>query len=137
MTFLDTNILVYAIDSRNLEKQRIAREIVFVAEGSNEYIVSAQVLNEFANVAIRKLSLPFEQTMAFVHKYEAIRTVPVLSEWTAHALEIMKCYGIQFFDALLLAAAEANGCDKILTEDLSDGQVYCGVRAVNPFVSHH
>lgn len=34
---------------------------------------------------------------------------------------------------LLLAAAEANGCDEIWTEDLSDGQTYCGVKAVNPF----
>lgn len=32
-----------------------------------------------------------------------------------------------------LAAAEANGCDEILTEDLTDGQTYCGIRAVNPF----
>jgi len=42
-------------------------------------------------------------------------------------------YGLHFFDSLLLAAAEANRCDTSLTEDLNDGQVYCGVRAVNPF----
>ena len=49
------------------------------------------------------------------------------------ALEIKGQYGIQFYDALMVAAAEASGCDEILTEDLNDGQIYCGVKAVNPF----
>ena len=40
---------------------------------------------------------------------------------------------VYFYDALIVAAAEASGCDEILTEDLNDGQVYCGVKAVNPF----
>ena len=41
-------------------------------------------------------------------------------------------FGTQFFDSLLLVAAE-NGCDTILTEDLNDGQMYGTVKAVNPF----
>ena len=41
--------------------------------------------------------------------------------------------GIQFFDSLLVAAAEATGCSEIWTEDLASGQTYCGVKAVNPF----
>ena len=65
--------------------------------------------------------------------FEKIKTVPVLPEWTRRALEIRERYTLQFYDSLLLAAAEANGCDEILTEDLNDGQAYCGVRAVNPF----
>ena len=40
---------------------------------------------------------------------------------------------LQFYDSLLLAAAESAGCDEFLTEDLNDGQVYCGIKAVNPF----
>ena len=49
------------------------------------------------------------------------------------AIDTKERYGIQFYDALIVAAAEANGCDEILTEDLNDGQTYCGIRAVNPF----
>ncbi|MBR6733799.1 MAG: hypothetical protein IKL96_05300 [Kiritimatiellae bacterium] len=48
-------------------------------------------------------------------------------------MELRKQYGLQFYDVLLLAAAESAGCDKILTEDLNDGQVYCGITAENPF----
>lgn len=40
---------------------------------------------------------------------------------------------LEFYDSLLVAAAEATGCDEILTEDLADGQTYCGVKASNPF----
>ena len=133
MIFLDTNILIYSIDTRDARKQHLAREIVFNAEESENYLISSQVLNEFSNVALKKLFLPKEQVLALVWEFEAIRSVPVLPSWTARALEIMGLYGIQFFDSLLLAAAEANGCDEILTEDLNDGQSYCGIRAVNPF----
>ena len=135
MTFLDTNILVYVLDVRDERKQSIASAIATVARGSRDYIISAQVLNEFANVAMCKLGKTGTETSEFVELFRAIQTVPVQPEWTVRAIAIMGTYGIQFFDALLLAAAEANGCDEILTEDLSDGQVYCGVRAVNPFAS--
>ncbi len=49
------------------------------------------------------------------------------------ALEVKKEYGLQFYDSLVLATAESYGCDELLTEDLNEGQVYGGVRAVNPF----
>jgi len=40
---------------------------------------------------------------------------------------------MKFIDSLLLVAAQENGCDEILTEDLNDGQMYGSVKAVNPF----
>ena len=49
------------------------------------------------------------------------------------AIGLMGRYNIQFFDSLLLVAAQENGCDEILTEDLNDGQMYGSVKAVNPF----
>ena len=42
-------------------------------------------------------------------------------------------YGLQYYDSLLLATAEANGCEEFCSEDLNDGQAYCGIKAVNPF----
>jgi predicted nucleic acid-binding protein len=53
--------------------------------------------------------------------------------WTRRAVWIKGRYDLQFYDSLIVAAAEAGGCDEILTEDLNDGQIYCGVKAVNPF----
>jgi len=45
----------------------------------------------------------------------------------------MDRYDLQYYDSLLLAAAESLGCDEFITEDLNDGQLYCGIKAVNPF----
>ena len=49
------------------------------------------------------------------------------------AIDIRTRYDLQFYDSLLLATAEANGCDEFWSEDLNDGQIYCGMKAVNPF----
>ncbi len=133
MTFLDSNVLVYAVDARDAGKQKIAKSIVMSARDSADYVISAQVLNEFSNVAMRKLGKTRAEVMGFAELFNAIRSVPVKSEWTMRALEMMGLYDLQFYDALLLVAAKELGCDRFLTEDLSDGQTYSGVLAVNPF----
>ena len=133
MTFLDSNVLVYAVDARDAGKQKIAKAIVMSARDSAEYVISAQVLNEFSNVAMRKLGKTRVEVMGFAELFKAIRSVPVKSEWTMLALEMMGLYDLQFYDALLLVAAKELGCDRFLTEDLSDGQTYSGILAINPF----
>ncbi len=133
MIFLDTNILVYSVDQKNPAKQRKAREIVVEAMNWQAYVISAQVLNEFSNVALLKLKMTVPEVRKFVSIFKFIKTVSVDCAWTDRALAIRKQYGIQFFDALLIVAAEAVGCDELWTEDLNDGQMYCGIKAVNPF----
>ena len=133
MTFLDTNVLVYAVDARDEGKQKIAKAIVMSARDSADYVMSAQVLNEFSNVALKKLGKTRAEVMGFIELFKAIKSAPVKSEWTMQALEIMGLYDLQFYDALLLAAAKELGCDRFLTEDLNDGQTYCGTIVVNPF----
>lgn len=133
MTFIDTNVLVYAVDGKEKTKQPPASEIVAKAIDGDGFLVSAQVLNEFANIALGKLKMTVPEVRDFVSMFSRINVVPLATAWTDRALYIKDRYGIQFFDSLLIAAAEANGCDEILTEDLTDGQTYCGVRAVNPF----
>lgn len=133
MTFIDTNIFVYSVDVRDLRKQHVAKSIVMGALKSENFVISAQVLNEFSNVALCKLGKRQDEVKIFLKMLSPIHTVPVAPEWTPRAIDIMAQYGLQFYDSLLIAAAEANGCDEILSEDLADGQVYCGVKAVNPF----
>ena len=133
MTFLDTNVIVYSVDRKDPTKQSMAREIIAKAVRGQEYVISAQVLNEFSNIALLKLKMTIPEVRKFVAVFKLIRTVALDCAWTDRALTIKEQYGIQFFDALLLAAAESVGCDEILTEDLNDGQIYCGIKAVNPF----
>ena len=133
MTFIDSNILVYSIDDNSPEKQRKARAIVARAIGGCGFMVSAQVLNEFTNVALAKMRLTLPEVGKFVAVFKRIKSVPVDCGWTERALAIKAQYGTQFYDSLLIAAAEANGCDEFWSEDLNDGQLYCGIKAVNPF----
>ena len=133
MTFLDTNVLIYSIDGKDPTKQVVAREIVVSAVRGGGFLISAQVLNEFSNIAFLKLKLSVEEVRKFVSFFSRIGVVSLESRWTDAALLLKQRYETQFFDSLLLAAAQENGCDEILTEDLNDGQMYGSVKAVNPF----
>lgn len=133
MTFLDTNVLVYSIDGKDTAKQAVARDIVVSAVRGGGFLISAQVLNEFSNIALLKLKLSVEETRKFVSFFGRIGVMSLESRWTDVALLLKQRYDIQFFDALLLVAAQENGCNEILTEDLNDGQMYGSVKAVNPF----
>ena len=133
MKFIDTNVLVYFVDGRNRAKQSISRTVIADAIGTPEYVMSLQVLNEFANVSLKKLGMTEDEVRQYIEAFQRMRIVFQQSGWTVRALEIRKLYGLQFYDSLLLAAAEASGCDEFWTEDLNDGQMYCGIKAVNPF----
>ena len=133
MTFLDTNILVYSVDGKDPVKQGIARKILIEALVSREYLISAQVLNEFSNIALLKLKMSIQEVCRFVEIFGQINVVSIDRSWTDKALSLKEKFGTQFFDSLLLVAAEENGCDTILTEDLNDGQMYGSVKAIDPF----
>ena len=133
MKFIDTNVLIYFVDGRNQAKQSIARTVIADAIGNPEYVMSLQVLNEFANVSLKKLGMTEDEVRQYIEAFQRMRIVFQQSGWTVRALEIRKQYGLQFYDSLLLTAAEASGCDEFWTEDLNDGQMYCGIKAVNPF----
>jgi predicted nucleic acid-binding protein len=40
---------------------------------------------------------------------------------------------VSYWDAAILEAGRAVGCAVVLSEDLSDGEDYAGVRVENPF----
>ena len=133
MTFIDTNVVVYASDPSDPRKNELAVEILADAFDNDQYVISSQVLNEFANTALNKLKKSDEEVVGHLRLLKTMRVVPVSAEWLEGAVEIRSRYDLQFYDSLLLAAAEALGCDKFLTEDLNDGQMYGSVKAVNPF----
>jgi predicted nucleic acid-binding protein len=61
--------------------------------------------------------------------------VQVTTHIVRRAAEIKTIYGLQFYDAQIIAAAEKAGCDEVWSEDMGDGQTYCGVKCVNPFAA--
>ena len=51
------------------------------------------------------------------------------------AIETLRRYGISYWDALIVAAAERSDCGKLLSEDLKSDQRYHGIVVVNPFLT--
>lgn len=134
MTFIDSNVFVYALDKNASAKQKKARRIVENAFAAHApYRISSQVLAEFSSVAIRKLGMAAPLLLSLISEMGKISHVAVDNALVSRAVEIQGIYGIQYYDAQIVAAAERSGCDSILTEDLNDGQMYCGIMAVNPF----
>ena len=133
MKFLDSNVLIYAAEDTQADKFARACDIVEAAVCGNGFVIPAQVLNEFASVMYRKFKKTDDEVKGLVSIAQNIKTVPVMPEWTQLAIDIKERYDLQFYDALLLAAAQANGCAEFWSEDLNDGQMYGSVKAVNPF----
>ena len=135
MKFIDTNVFVYAADSKNPVKRAVVRDVISRAVVDGGGRITVQVLNEFSSVAYRKLGLTVAEIRNYLEMFRALPVLPVASDVTEKGLDIMERYGLQFYDSLLLASASEIGCDEFISEDLNDGQIYCGMRAVNPFKS--
>ena len=132
--FLDTNILVYAVDRSDGPKNAKAVSVLQAAlRQRNSYAISVQCLTEFANVAMRKIGMAPDAVLDFIRMFRNITTVVPECELVVRGVEIKALYGIQFYDAMVVAAAERAKAREIWTEDLSEGQRYCGMLAVNPF----
>ena len=93
-----------------------------------------QVLAEFYVNAIAKLKLPEDQVLRVLEKLRRYPVLPVDEGVFWSALEIRKLYGISYWDSAILAAAIELGCGTVFSEDLGNGQIYAGVKVVNPFV---
>jgi predicted nucleic acid-binding protein len=132
-SFFDTNLLIYADAGDEPDKQERALASIKEHRLAGTGVVSTQVLQEYANVALRKLRLPSPLIMArldFYARFEVVATTPSL---IAGAIELHALRGVQFYDGLILLAAIAIGCSLLLSEDLQDGAVFSGVKIVNPF----
>jgi predicted nucleic acid-binding protein len=126
--FFDTNILVYAATSD--AKKRQAADCL--GRGGT---ISVQVLNEFVQVARRKLRLDWPQIELALGLFRASLgdIVPVTLDTHTCAVLLAREHGMPFYDALIAAAAIEAGCDTLYTEDMQHGRKFGGLTIVNPF----
>jgi predicted nucleic acid-binding protein len=130
---LDTNVLVYADAADEPIKQRRALALITSLIRAGEAVLSTQVLQEYVNVAVRKLRLPhalIRERIAFYRRLDLVTTSPDL---IANALDLHLLRGLSFYDALIVQAAVAGGCQRVLSEDMQHGAIVGGVRIENPF----
>jgi predicted nucleic acid-binding protein len=132
--FLDTNVLVYAIESQgpDPEKSAIALDL---ARG-DAVSLSTQVLGEFyrAVTSTRRASpLTHDEAVAWVQLWKRHDVRSITVPHVDLALELTDRFQVGYYDGLILAAARLAGCAIVYSEDLNSGQDYDGVRVCNPF----
>ena len=128
--FLDTNVFVYAASPQDL---RFATAVDLLREGGT---ISVQVLNEFANVARRKLRRSWPEVLEGLSAMRVVCPDPLPLTTATHetAMRIAEQAGIGIYDALIVASALEGGCALLLTEDLQDGRIFAGQLTIrNPF----
>jgi predicted nucleic acid-binding protein len=132
--FVDTNVLLYAIsrDPGEHAKAERANEVL----AARDLALSIQVLQEFyvqATRTTRADPLGHEQAVGLIESFLRFPVQPVTTAVMLAACATRRRFGISYWEAAILEAGRSLGCDVVLSEDLSDGQDYDGVRVENPF----
>jgi predicted nucleic acid-binding protein len=136
LRFVDTNVLIYAYDLDAGSKQATAAALIEQLWQDGNGVISVQVLQEFLVNVTRKIAipLPLPQARELVRSYRVWVRQPNDVATTLRATELMELASLSFWDALIIASAEAAGCHELLSEDLNPNQTIAGVRIVNPFL---
>ena len=131
--FFDTNVLVYAAVGTGKDEPKRKRALELVE--STDFGTSAQVLQEFFVTVVRKASRPLSAAKAleWIEQWAVFPCQSIDHQLVRIAIEQSKRFAIAYWDAAILAAAEALGADTVYSEDLNHGQQYGGVRVINPF----
>ena len=131
-SFVDTNVVVYAFDRADREKQRVAIEVL---ESGDRLVLSTQVLLETWWVLTRRLAEPLEESQSS-EVIDQLSQLPVVStdpQLVKQAINTSRRFELAIWDALIIEAARAAGCTTVLSEDLQPGQDFAGVTVENPF----
>ena len=133
--FFDSNILIYAYDTRDPNKQDQAQALLLKATQSQTAVLSAQVLGEFFVVVTRKIPQPMSSSEAaeVIAELGAWEVMPLDFALVQRAIVTQQKYGTSYWDSLIISAAERAGCVRIYSEDLNNGQLYHGIEVQNPF----
>jgi predicted nucleic acid-binding protein len=132
-SFIDTNVLVYAEASDEPLKQQAALTLLKRLYENNEGVLSTQILQEYCNVALKKLRLSSTHIRAQLDLYEQFELVQVTPAIIRAGLDLQQTRSVSFFDSILLASAHAAGCNVIWSEDMNTGEVINGMQMTNPF----
>ena len=134
--FVDSNVLVYAHDGDAGEKQRRAADQLRVLWKSGLGRLSTQVLQEFYVNVAQKIKRPLARGLAreLVRNYGVWVEFAITPSTVVRASEISEAWKLAFWDGMIVAAAEQNAAEQLLSEDFNPGQVIAGIRVVNPFL---
>jgi predicted nucleic acid-binding protein len=131
---LDANILLCASSAAPADAVKRERAQALMLE--ELFALSAQALEESIANALRKKALGLTEANinAALELASQVPVQPITRELVVEANALRRRYNLSQWDATILAAARALGCQTLCSDDLNHGQDYDGVRVVNPFV---
>lgn len=133
--FVDTNVFVYARDSSQATKQPLAMEHLAVLWREERGRISTQVLSELYVTLTRKLRPGMRPDEAWddIQALVSWSPQPIDSELLLLAREIEGRYRLNWWDSMIVAAAQVQDCATLLSEDFQDGMCFGSVRVHKPF----
>jgi predicted nucleic acid-binding protein len=132
--FVDTTVLLYAISTDPAEQAKAGRANELLSE--RDLALSVQVLQEFyvqATRASRPDPLAHDDAVQLVEAFQRFPVAPFTTDVMRAAVATRERFRISYGDAAILEAARSLGCERVLSEDLSEAVDYGGVRVENPF----
>lgn len=135
--FLDSNVVIYGLDSASPKKQVIAQKLLGDALASGSGLISFQVVQETLNTIGRKFKAKviFDDSQALLENL-LIPMMKVLPSAALYRESLRLCqrYQFSYYDALIVASALSVNCTRLLSEDLQHGQNIEGLLIANPFL---
>jgi predicted nucleic acid-binding protein len=130
-SFFDTNVIVHLMSD---DEAKADRAEALIEKGGT---ISVQVLNELANVARRKMALPWNELHLFLSTVRTLLEVrPLTTDAHQSGLAMAERYGLSIYDAMIVAAALEADCETLWSEDMHDGLVIeRRLKITNPFVA--
>jgi predicted nucleic acid-binding protein len=133
---VDTNILIYAEDPNDPNGCHEKCALLLTRLSTAPTLIPVQVLGEFLNVCRRKQIVPMNLAAAKVANYQMVFESPVtISQDLFEATKISSAFGLQYFDALIVAVARRAGAKLLLSEDMHDRLTIDNLTIVNPFAA--
>jgi predicted nucleic acid-binding protein len=132
-TFVDANILIYAYDHNEGEKQKIAKRLLAELWRQQAGMLSTQVLVEFYHAATRKLKMPRVVARKVVAVYRQWCFAGMSPEFLVSASVLEEQHELSWWDALIIQAALQSGASTLLSEDMQHGQRFGELTVRNPF----
>ena len=137
---IDTNILVYAYDSSEKIKHKIAKNILKKCWNKEEiYALSVQNLSESFVIATKKIQNPvpieeIEEDINDMISFSNFKILPISTNDISNAIKLVSQFKIDYWDSLIVSVMRENNINEIITENEKDFKKIPWIKIVNPFL---
>ncbi|MFY8117827.1 MAG: PIN domain-containing protein [Roseateles sp.] len=137
LVFVDTSVLILSEDgARPAERARALGWLMSLWQ-QRAGRVSTQVLNDFYRQVTTRIQppMPNGDARAEVRRYQRWNPWAVDHATVESAWSIESRFGLAYADALIVAAAKAQGCERLLSLELPHAAQYDSVQILNPLLT--